>query len=84
MSQNQNIESPKPVDPENSWQNAEAQRRDHRRIGKELELFHFDETAPGMPYWLPKGQRVLNELINFWREQHELRNYQEVSPPFIN
>ncbi len=84
MSQNQNNEPPKPVDPENNWQNEEAQRRDHRRIGKELELFHFDETAPGMPYWLPKGQRVLNELINFWREQHELRNYQEVSTPLIN
>ena len=33
----------------------EAQKRDHRKLGKELELFHFDETAPGMPYWLPKG-----------------------------
>ena len=84
MSQNQHNESQKPVPSESNWQSEEAQRRDHRRIGKELELFHFDETAPGMPYWLPKGQRVLNELISFWREQHELRNYQEVSTPLIN
>lgn len=37
------------------WRIEEAQKRDHRKLGKELELFHFDATAPGMPYWLPKG-----------------------------
>ena len=46
---------------------AEAERRDHRRLGRELELFHFDASAPGMPYWLPNGVIVLNELIDFWR-----------------
>ncbi len=46
----------------------EAQKRDHRKLGKELELFHFDATAPGMPYWLPKGFIVLSGLINFWRD----------------
>lgn len=65
-------------------QEEEAQRRDHRRLGKELELFHFDETAPGMPYWLPKGLRVLNELLSFWRLEHEMRGYQEISTPLIN
>lgn len=63
---------------------AEAERRDHRRLGKELELFHFDPTAPGMPYWLPKGLRVLNNLLSFWREEHEARGYEEISTPLIN
>lgn len=84
MSQNQDNMPASEMEALNDWQRAEAERRDHRRLGKDLELFYFDETAPGMPYWLPKGQRVLNELINFWREQHELRGYQEVSTPLIN
>ena len=62
----------------------EAQKRDHRKLGKELELFHFDETAPGMPYWLPKGFKLLSELINFWRIEHEKRGYQEISTPLLN
>jgi threonyl-tRNA synthetase len=62
----------------------EAERRDHRRIGKELELFHFDPTAPGMPYWLPNGLRVLNSLLAFWREEHEARGYQEIATPLLN
>ena len=66
------------------WRQAEAERRDHRRLGKELELFHFDPTAPAMPYWLPKGFKVLTELINFWRVEHEKRGYQEISSPLIN
>lgn len=63
---------------------AEAERRDHRRLGRELELFHLDPTAPGMPYWLPKGLKVLNELIGFWRSEHERRGYQEIASPLIN
>lgn len=66
------------------WQLAEAQKRDHRKLGRELELFHFDATAPGMPYWLPRGFKVLLELINFWRVEHEKRSYQEISAPLIN
>ncbi len=62
----------------------EAQKRDHRKLGKELELFHFDATAPGMPYWLPKGFKVLSELISFWRIEHEKRGYQEISAPLLN
>jgi threonyl-tRNA synthetase len=62
----------------------EAQKRDHRKLGKELELFHFDATAPGMPYWLPKGFIVLSGLINFWRIEHEKRGYQEISTPLLN
>lgn len=58
--------------------------RDHRRIGKRLELFHFDETAPGMPYWLPNGMRVLNELFGYWRNVHEMHGYDEISSPILN
>lgn len=66
------------------WQLAEADRRDHRRLGRELELFHIDPTAPGMPYWLPKGMKMLNALLEFWREEHEARGYQEIASPLIN
>jgi threonyl-tRNA synthetase len=66
------------------WQLEEALKRDHRKLGRELELFHFDATAPGMPYWLPRGFKVLLELINFWRVEHEKRGYQEISAPLIN
>ncbi|HEX9133773.1 MAG TPA: threonine--tRNA ligase, partial [Ktedonobacteraceae bacterium] len=62
----------------------EAQKRDHRKLGRELELLHFDATAPGMPYWLPKGFKVLSELISFWRIEHEKRGYQEISAPLLN
>ena len=66
------------------WLLAEAERRDHRKLGKELELFHLDPTAPGMPYWLPRGLRLLNTLLDFWRDEHEERGYQEISAPLIN
>lgn len=64
----------------------EARKRDHRRLGKQMELFHFDETAPGMPYWLPNGLKILQELIAFWREEHEQqqRDYQEIAAPLVN
>src|SRR6266508_1144509 len=66
------------------WRREEAERRDHRRLGRELELFHLDPTAPGMPYWLPKGLKVLNALLDFWRRDHEERGYQEISSPLVN
>ena len=62
----------------------EAERRDHRRLGRELELFHIDPTAPGMPYWLPNGTTLLNQLLSFWREEHEIRGYQEILSPLVN
>jgi len=62
----------------------EAKRRDHRKLGKELDLFFFDETAPGMAYWLPKGFTILNTLIEFWRKEHKQRGYQEFSGPQLN
>ncbi|MGH2453537.1 MAG: threonine--tRNA ligase [bacterium] len=62
----------------------EAKRRDHRKLGAALELFMFHETAPGMPYWLPRGLFVLNTLVEFWREEHERRGYQEIRTPLLN
>jgi len=62
----------------------EAKKRDHRKLGKELDLFFFDETAPGMAYWMPKGFTLLNTLINFWRKEHKKRGYQEFSGPQLN
>ncbi len=66
------------------WQQEEAKRRDHKKLGRELELFMFHETAPGMPYWLPKGVTLYNELIQFWRDEHKKRGYQEIVSPILN
>ena len=62
----------------------EAKKRDHRKIGKEQDLFFFDESAPGMAYWLPKGFVMLNSLIEYWREIHKNAGYQEFSGPQLN
>jgi len=62
----------------------EAEKRDHKKLGRELELFIFDETAPGMPYWLPKGTILFNNLMDFWRKEHEKRGYQEFKSPVMN
>lgn len=63
---------------------AEAEKRDHKILGPQLELFMFHPTAPGEPYWLPKGMVILNELLDFWRKEHARRGYQEVSTPVVN
>jgi len=62
----------------------EAEKRDHKKLGRELDLFIFDETAPGMPYWLPKGVKLYNALIEFWRKEHEKHGYQEFKSPIMN
>ena len=62
----------------------EALERDHKKIGKELELFMFDHTAPGMPYWLPRGWKMFNTLLSYWREIHERHGYTEISGPVIS
>ncbi len=62
----------------------EAAKRDHRKIGQQLELFLFHETAPGMPYWLPNGMIMYNELVRFWREEHSARGYHEIVSPLLN
>ncbi|NAP00158.1 TGS domain-containing protein, partial [Halomonas sp. MG34] len=61
----------------------EAEKRDHRRLGKQLELFMFSEEAPGMPFYLPKGQIIRNELEAFSRELQTKAGYEEVRTPFM-
>ena len=61
----------------------EAMERDHKKIGPQQELFMFDSTAPGMPYWLPRGFKLFNALLSFWRDVHEDHGYQEISAPQI-
>jgi len=61
----------------------EAERRDHRRLGRELDLFFFDPIAPASPFFLPKGTIVLNELIDFVKELYVKYGYQEVTTPQI-
>jgi len=62
----------------------EAKKRDHRKLGPQLGLFFIDETAPAMPYWLPKGTIIINELLKFWREEHQKRGYLETITPQLN
>ncbi|MCI3921256.1 threonine--tRNA ligase [Paenibacillus sp. TRM 82003] len=62
---------------------AEAQKRDHRKLGKQLELFMFADEAPGMPFYLPKGTIVRGELERLSREFLQAYNYEEVRTPFI-
>src|SRR3989344_2620077 len=56
---------------------------DHRILGKQMDLFSFSETAPGMVFWHNKGLIIRNELINFWREEHRKAGYQEIQTPQI-
>jgi threonyl-tRNA synthetase len=61
----------------------EAKKRDHRKLGKELDLFSLLEEGPGFPFFHPKGMIIRNELENFWRQEHQLRGYQEIKTPII-
>ena len=61
----------------------EAEKRDHRRIGKEMGLFMMSEEAPGFPFFLPKGTVLKNTLIEYWRELHTRENYVEIATPMI-
>ena len=63
---------------------AEAQERDHKKLGPQLELFMFDETAPGMPYWLPRGWKLYNTLQDFSRGLQDEYGYQEICAPIFN
>ncbi len=61
----------------------EAEKRDHRRIGKEMNLFMLCDEGPGFPFFLPKGMVIKNELINYWRDIHYDAGYVEVSTPMM-
>ena len=62
----------------------EAMERDHKKLGKQLDLFMFDPSAPGMPFWLPRGWKLFNALMAYWRGIHEKHNYMEISGPVIS
>ncbi|HHV38717.1 MAG TPA: threonine--tRNA ligase [Tepidimicrobium sp.] len=61
----------------------EAEKRDHRKLGRELELFTIHEEGPGFPFFHPNGMIVRNELENFWKEVHTKRGYGELKTPMI-
>ena len=61
----------------------EAEKRDHRKIGKEMGLFMLCDEAPGFPFFLPKGMALKNALIDYWRDIHYRDGYVEVSTPLI-
>ena len=61
----------------------EAAKRDHRKLGKELDLFSLHEEGPGFPFFHPNGMVIRNELINYWREVHRRYGYQEIKTPMI-
>jgi threonyl-tRNA synthetase len=65
------------------WRLEEAKKRDHRKLGRELDLFAFHDVAPGAPFWLPKGMVIFRQLEQFWREAHDARDYLETSTPIL-
>lgn len=62
---------------------AEAEKRDHRKLGKQLDLFSFHEEGPGFPFFHPKGMILRNNLLAFWHEIHNNADYDEISTPLI-
>jgi len=65
------------------WRLEEAKRRDHRKLGRELDLFAFHDASPGAPFWLPKGMIVFRELERYSREMQDARGYAEISTPIL-
>jgi len=61
----------------------EAEKRDHKKLGKQLDLYSFHDEAPGSPFFHDKGMQILNTLIDLWRKKHRERGYQEVKTPAI-
>ncbi len=77
-----------------AWQNAsklaeylqmleEAERRDHRKLGKQMDLFHFQDDAPGTVFWHPNGWRMFQLLISYMRKRQEAAGYQEINTPEV-
>jgi threonyl-tRNA synthetase len=65
------------------WRLEEAKKRDHRKLGRELDLFIFQDVSPGAPFWLPNGWTIVRELERFVRESLDARGYQEISTPIL-
>jgi len=64
-------------------QREEAEKRDHRKLGSELDLFSFHEEGPGFPFWHNKGMILWNNLLDWWRSEHQVAGYQEIKTPII-
>lgn len=62
---------------------AEAEKRDHRKLGRELDLFHFQDNAPGAVFWHPRGWTIFQSLIAYMRNRHEVAGYVEVNTPDV-
>jgi threonyl-tRNA synthetase len=65
------------------WRLEEAKKRDHRKLGRELDLYAFHDISPGAPFWLPNGWTIVRELERFVREVLDARGYQEISTPIL-
>jgi len=65
------------------WRLEEAKKRDHRKLGRELDLYAFHDISPGAPFWLPNGWTLVRELERFVREVLDARGYQEISTPIL-
>jgi len=65
------------------WRREEARKRDHRRLGRELDLFSFHDVSPGSAFWHPKGQRIWRTLESAIREVQARRDYQEIATPMV-
>jgi len=65
------------------WRLEEAKKRDHRKLGRELDLYAFHDVSPGAPFWLPNGWTMVRELERFVREVLDARGYQEISTPIL-
>src|SRR5882724_2502278 len=65
------------------WRLEEAKKRDHRKLGRELDLFEFHDIAPGAAFWLPGGMVLVRELEKFARQSLDARGYQEISTPML-
>jgi threonyl-tRNA synthetase len=65
------------------WRLEEAKKRDHRKLGRELDLFIFNEVSPGAPFWMPHGWTIVRELERFVREHLDALGYQEISTPIL-
>jgi threonyl-tRNA synthetase len=65
------------------WRLEEAKKRDHRKLGRELDLYIFNEVSPGAPIWLPGGWTIVRELERFVRENLDANGYQEISTPIL-
>lgn len=61
----------------------EAKKRDHRKLGKELDLYDIFEEGPGFPFFFPKGMEIRNQLIDYWRREHKRAGYGEIQTPII-